>query len=164
MNQILNKQDIARKLTRIAYQILENNYEENELFLLGIVETGLVVAERIKVEILKINPEIQVNIIAVKINKTAPIGNVTYSIPIEILSNKVAILTDDVGNSGRTLFYALQPLMTILPKKIQIAVLVERTHKLFPVSADFVGLSLATTIHEHISVQLNEGEESAYLS
>jgi len=164
MNQILNKQDIARKLTRIAYQILENNYEENELFLLGIVETGLVVAERIKVEILKINPEIQVNIIAVKINKTAPIGNVTYSIPIEILSNKVAILTDDVGNSGRTLFYALQPLMTILPKKIQIAVLVERTHKLFPVSADFVGLSLATTIHEHISVQLNEGEEAAYLS
>jgi pyrimidine operon attenuation protein/uracil phosphoribosyltransferase len=164
MNQILNKQDIARKLTRIAYQILENNYEENELFLLGIVETGLVVAERIKVEILKINPEIQVNIIAVKINKTAPIGNVTYSIPIEILSNKVAILTDDVGNSGRTLFYALQPLMTILPKKIQVAVLVERTHKLFPVSADFVGLSLATTIHEHISVQLNEGEEAAYLS
>ena len=164
MNQILNKQDIARKLTRIAYQILENNYEENELFLLGIVETGLVVAERIKVEILKINPEIQVNIIAVKINKTGPIGNVTYSIPIEILSNKVAILTDDVGNSGRTLFYALQPLMTILPKKIQVAVLVERTHKLFPVSADFVGLSLATTIHEHISVQLNEGEEAAYLS
>jgi pyrimidine operon attenuation protein/uracil phosphoribosyltransferase len=164
MNQILNKQDIERKLTRIAYQILENNYEENELFLLGIVETGLVVAERIKVEILKINPEIQVNIIAVKINKTAPIGNVTYSIPIEILSNKVAILTDDVGNSGRTLFYALQPLMTILPKKIQVAVLVERTHKLFPVSADFVGLSLATTIHEHISVQLNEGEEAAYLS
>ena len=164
MNQILNKQDIARKLTRIAYQILENNYEENELFLLGIVETGLVVAERIKVEILKINPEIQVNIIAVKINKTAPIGNVTYSIPIEILSNKVAILTDDVGNSGRTLFYALQPLMTILPKKIQVAVLVERTHKLFPISADFVGLSLATTIHEHISVQLNEGEEAAYLS
>jgi pyrimidine operon attenuation protein/uracil phosphoribosyltransferase len=54
--------------------------------------------------------------------------------------------------------------MTILPKKIQVAVLVERTHKLFPVSADFVGLSLATTIHEHISVQLNEGEEAAYLS
>lgn len=164
MNQILNKQDIARKLTRIAYQILENNYEEEELFLLGIIETGVVVAERIKVEIFKINPTIQVNIIAIRISKTSPVGNISYSVPIEILQDKVVILTDDVGNSGKTLFYSLQPLMTILPKKIQIAVLVERTHKLFPVSADFVGLSLATTIHEHISVVLNEAEEAVYLS
>ena len=164
MNQILNKEDIARKLTRIAYQILENNYEEHELFLLGIKETGLLVAERLKIEIEKINPSIQVNIISVSINKTNPLQEVTYSVPVEILNNKIAILTDDVGNSGRTLFYAMAPLIGILPKKIQVAVLVERMHKLYPIASDFVGLSLATTIHEHISVVLNENEEAAYLS
>jgi pyrimidine operon attenuation protein/uracil phosphoribosyltransferase len=164
MNQILNKEDIARKLTRIAYQILENNYEEQELFLLGVKETGLIVAERLKAEIVKINPNIQINIISVSINKTNPLQEVIYSVPVEILTNKIAILTDDVGNTGRTLFYAMAPLLRILPKKIQVAVLVERMHKLYPIATDFVGLSLATTIQEHISVVLNEEEEAAYLS
>jgi pyrimidine operon attenuation protein/uracil phosphoribosyltransferase len=75
----------------------------------------------------------------------------------------VVILTDDVGNTGKTLFYALQPLLTEAPKKIQVALLIDRRHKLFPIHADFVGLSLATTIQEHIEVVMNEAEESAYL-
>ncbi len=70
------------------------------------------------------------------------------------------IVVDDVSNSGKTLLYALKPFINSHPKKIQILVLVERTHTSFPVRPDYVGLSIATTIQEHIFVEVN-GEEVA---
>lgn len=163
-NQILNKEDIQLKITRIAYQILEDNDTESELFLLGIKETGFKIAQKIKSEIEKISATTVAQIIQVSINKSNPLERpIEYSVPVNILKNKTVILTDDVGNTGKTLFYALQPLLTEAPKKIQVALLIDRRHKLFPIHADFVGLSLATTIQEHIEVVLTEEEESAYL-
>lgn len=148
----------------MAYQILEDNDGESEIFLLGIKDNGFIIASKIKLEIEKISSQIKANLIQVSINKSNPLAqDITYSVPASILKNKVVVLTDDVGNTGKTLFYALQPLLHETPKKIQIALLLDRKHKLFPIHADFVGLSLATTIQEHIEVILNEEEESAYL-
>lgn len=163
-NIILNKEDIQLKIVRMAYQILEDNDGESEIFLLGIKDNGFIIASKIKIEIEKIASHIKANLIQVNINKSNPLAQeITYSVPANILKNKVVVLTDDVGNTGKTLFYALQPLLHEAPKKIQIALLLDRKHKLFPIHADFVGLSLATTIQEHIEVILLEEEESAYL-
>jgi pyrimidine operon attenuation protein/uracil phosphoribosyltransferase len=71
---------------------------------------------------------------------------------------------DDVSNTGKTLLYALKPFLSAQPKKIQTLVLVERSHKLFSIQPDYVGLSINTTLQEHISVQVSEGEiEGAWL-
>jgi pyrimidine operon attenuation protein/uracil phosphoribosyltransferase len=81
--------------------------------------------------------------------------------PIKEVKNKVIILIDDVANTGRTIFYATKPLMEVMPKKIEVAVLVDRKHKSFPIRVDYVGLSLATTVKEHIDVQIRGVEEVA---
>lgn len=72
-------------------------------------------------------------------------------------------MVDDVANTGKTMYYALKPVMEFSPRKVQVAVLVDRQHKLFPVSSDFVGLSLNTTMQEHIRVELVKGKAEAYL-
>ena len=74
------------------------------------------------------------------------------------LKSKVLIIVDDVANTGRTIFYAFQPLLALLPSKLQVAVLVDRKHKSFPIEVDYVGLSLATTMKENIVVKLTGDE------
>ena len=82
----------------------------------------------------------------------------------EALHNQTIIVIDDVANTGRTLFYACKPFLELLPRKIEMAVLVDRKHKSFPVLVDYVGLSLATTLREHIEVDLSKADElAAYL-
>ena len=73
-------------------------------------------------------------------------------------NDKTIVLIDDVANSGRTMLYALKPLLLQLPKKIQTLALVERTHKSFPVDVDYVGLSVSTTTDENIVVEVENGE------
>jgi pyrimidine operon attenuation protein/uracil phosphoribosyltransferase len=164
-NLILNKEDIQRKITRIAFQLLEENTEEHELFILGVKEAGLIVARRICDAMQQIPGCPAIKSGWISINKVNPLSEaVQYSIPVEEMSGKTIIMVDDVGNTGRTLFYAIQPLMQVLPAKIQVAVLVDRRHKLFPIQADIVGLSLATTIHEHITVRMDAEQEGVYLS
>src|SRR5690625_7880506 len=81
----------------------------------------------------------------------------TVSINIEKISEKIIILVDNVSNSGRTLYYATKPLLNIIPRRLQAAVLVDRTHKLFPIHVDYVGMSLATTLKQNIEVDLEDG-------
>ena len=99
----------------------------------------------------------------VRINPAAPLSEpVRIGLPLESLQNRTIILTDDVANTGRTLFYACRPLLDTLPRRLEVAVLIDRQHKLFPIRADYVGLSLATTLKENIEVVLNgSGEEAA---
>ena len=68
---------------------------------------------------------------------------------------------DDVANTGRTIFYAVQPLLRVIPKKVEVAVMVDRKHKSFPIKADYVGLSLATTLLDDIDVQIRDVREMA---
>lgn len=162
--QILTPADIARKTRRIAYQIAENNYEEKEINLVGIKEQGYEFASRLA-EVIGSIPGFKARLFSIELNKVDP-GQ--HEIKCEFTDKQIhgrpVILVDDVANTGRTLAYALRPLLDCGPSKIQVAVLVDRKHKQYPISADFVGLSLATTLKEHISVSLEGKELMAYLS
>jgi pyrimidine operon attenuation protein/uracil phosphoribosyltransferase len=158
---ILSREVIEKKLRRMAYEILENNIDEKEIILAGIRESGSVVARVIQKMLGEIS-SIKTAFITITLDKKEP-TDVSLSKSFDF-NEKVIIVVDDVSNSGKTLLYALKPFIAFHPKKIQILVLVERTHTSFPVRPDYVGLSIATTIQEHIFVEV-KGEEvtGAYL-
>jgi pyrimidine operon attenuation protein/uracil phosphoribosyltransferase len=153
-NYVLTQEVSQRKMLRMAYEILENNYEEDELILAGIRESGSVIARNIQ-KLLHQVKNISTQLLTISLDKKIP-EEVVLSKSLSF-DSKVVILIDDVSNSGRTLLYALKPFLSSHPKKIQTLVLVERTHKAFPVKPDYVGLSIATTLQEHIYVDV-EGE------
>ena len=158
---ILSKEVVGKKLQRMAYEILENNIDEKEIILAGIRESGSVVAKMIQQMLGEIS-SIKTELITITLDKKEP-TDVSLSKAFDF-NWKVIILIDDVSNSGKTLLYALKPFVVSHPKKIQTLVLVERTHTSFPVRPDYVGLSIATTLQEHIFVEV-KGEEvtGAYL-
>ena len=158
---ILSKEVVEKKLRRMAFEILENNIDEKEIILAGIRESGSVVAKVIQKMLGEISA-IKTNLITITLDKNEP-TNVSLSETFDF-NGKVIVVIDDVSNSGKTLLYALKPFIVSHPKKIQTLVLVERTHTSFPVRPDYVGLSIATTLQEHIFVEV-KGEEvvGAYL-
>jgi len=161
-NYILDKEAVARKLQRMAYEIVENNLEEKEIILAGIRENGSVIARNIEQLLHSINSNIKIWNIEIALDKKAP-HDIKLSGETDF-TDKVIIVVDDVANSGRTMLYAIKPFLAYLPKKIQTLALVERTHKAYPVNTDYVGLSVATTLQEHIFVEV-EGEaiKGAYM-
>ncbi|MCW3127442.1 MAG: phosphoribosyltransferase [Bacteroidetes bacterium] len=161
---ILDQAAISQKTRRIAYQIVEDNYDEKEIIMIGIDGTGHEYAQLLKKEIESIS-EISIKLYALSLDKQKPLSKpITIDAPKLSLDNKVVLMVDDVANTGKTMYYALKPVMEFSPKKVQVAVLVDRQHKLFPVSSDFVGLSLSTTMQEHIRVELAKaGKAEAYL-
>lgn len=153
-NYILSQDVAARKMKRMAFEILENNEGEAKLILAGIRESGSVIARNIQRLIQSIS-SLSTELITLSLDKKRP-EEVTINKTV-LLEDQVIIVIDDVANSGKTLLYALKPFLNFHPKKIQTLVLVERTHKAFPVKPDYVGLSVATTLQEHIYVEV-EGE------
>lgn len=159
--QILNSAEIKQKTRRIAYQIVEDNYDEKEIILIGIKPNGYEYAGQLKKEIEAIDNN-TVTLLELTMNKQKPLENdIILQTGNTNLNNKTIIVVDDVANTGKTLYYALKPIMEYSPKKVQAVVLVDRQHKLFPVTPDFVGLSLSTTLKEHISVEFKSKESSA---
>ncbi|KAA2243439.1 phosphoribosyltransferase [Chitinophaga agrisoli] len=160
-NVILTEDIIQKKLERIAYEIYEHNSAEPEIILAGIWDRGLIMAQKIAAILQKIAP-FKIHLIELRLDKQHPL-EVKLSTDMD-LTDKVIVLIDDVANSGRTMLYALKPFLQYLPRKIQTAVLVDRRHKSFPLSVDFVGYSLSTTLQDMVMVDV-EGEEirSAYL-
>ena len=154
-NYILDADTANRKMQRMAYEIVENNLDETHIILAGIRESGSVIARNIQ-QLLKQISTVSTELITITLDKKKPEG-VDVS-PALDFNDKVVIIIDDVANSGKTLLYAMKPLLAFHPKKIQTLALVERTHKAFPISTDYVGLSVATTLQEHIFVE-TEGEE-----
>lgn len=152
-NYILDQSVAEKKLRRMALEIIENNPEEQHIILAGIRESGSVVAKCIR-QLLSEISDIKTEVIGISLDKRNP-REVTLSNPMD-LNNKVIIIVDDVANSGRTLLYALKPFLEFHPKKIQALVLVGRSHNSFPVHPDYVGLSIATTLQEHIYVEVSE--------
>ena len=162
---ILNSKQIEQKINRIAYEIYENNYEEKEVVVAGICGNGFLLAKKIADVLQKISI-IKVKLIEIKIDKENPsAAEIKISLTDKELKNKVIILVDDVLNSGKTLIFGAKPFLSSPVKRLTTAVLVDRGHNRYPIKADFVGLSLSTTLQEHIMVELNKkGKESAYLS
>jgi len=151
---ILDEDAVKRKIRRIALEVAEQNAGELHLVIAGIVGNGETVARSVAEELKKVN-NISVDVIKIELNKREP-AEVTLHPQVE-LNDKIVIIADDVANTGKTMFYALKPFLGASPKKIQTLALVERSHKLFPIQTDYTGLSIATTLQEHIAVE-KEGE------
>lgn len=160
---ILDKTASARKLHRMALELAEQlNGDLTPVIILGIRNSGTVIAEQIA-GLLKQYISNDVQTASISLDKSIP-KEVEISTSNN-LNGLHVVITDDVTNSGRTLLYALKPLLEFHPKTIQTLVLVERMHKLFPVKPDFVGLSVSTTLHDHIQVEVQNGAiEGAYIS
>lgn len=155
---ILDEQRIDKKLQRMAYQIWEHNSNEQEIILIGVEGSGLAVAQSLEKRLNRIC-NLKTKVLSLKLNKRKPLKDQPEI--KEYLNGKSIVMVDDVANSGKTLLYALKPVLAFEPGKIMIAVLVDRKHKFFPVSPDIVGHSVATTLKEHIEVICENGKITA---
>jgi pyrimidine operon attenuation protein / uracil phosphoribosyltransferase len=160
-NYILDAGTTQKKLLRMAYEIAERNMDEPSLVLAGIKDSGVVMAHILK-SLTEPLFKGEISVIEVGLDKRTP-GEITLS-DNRSFNNEVIILVDDVANSGKTMLYALKPFLAFYPKKIQTLVLVERSHKAFPIQADYVGLTISTALQEHIFVELtDEGIGGAWM-
>ncbi len=161
-NIILQHQEILHKIRRIAYQIYECNVEEEEIILAGIDENGFKLAKKLKQNLEKIS-ELKPILCKVNVDKKQPLNEVITSLTREDYQNKSIVLVDDVLNSGSTLIYGIKHFLDVPLKQFKTAVLVNRNHKKYPVKADFKGISLSTSLHEHIEIDLSGKHYEAYL-
>lgn len=151
---ILTAEVALKKMKRMALQIIERNELAEELILIGIKENGIVIAHIIA-DFLKSASSKTISVVALDINKKLP-SEIQLSLAVDV-KDKTVILIDDVANSGRTMLYALQPLLAQYPKKIETLALIERTHKQFPIEVNYVGLSVSTALKENIEVLVANG-------
>ena len=160
---ILTDDQVRKKIKRIAFEIYENNFKEKELLLAGVDGQGHELASLLAKE-LKAATTIKVTLVEIKLDKFRPSKNeISLNCEPGYLKNKTIILVDDVLNTGRTLAYSLKPFLDTRVKRIEIAVLVNRSHTQFPISAQYTGYELATTIKDHVEVQLKVGQKAVYL-
>lgn len=161
---ILNAAQIERKLQRIARQIVEQHHQAEALILIGIAGQGMHMSRRL-VDILREICDLNISHEQLTLHKDAPLEHpIAYSGDEADLRGSDVVVVDDVLNSGRTLIYAVKYLLDHSPKSMNTAVLIDRFHRNFPIRADFCGLTLSTTVKEHIEVSFREdGSNSAYL-
>jgi pyrimidine operon attenuation protein/uracil phosphoribosyltransferase len=148
----------------MAYQIYENNFGEKELIIAGIEGRGSSIAELLFEELSKIC-KIKLHLLEIHLDKKNPTGGSVLLSDEKIkITDKNVVVVDDVLNTGKTLVYGLTPFIRNKAKQIRVAVLVDRNHKNFPISADFIGISLSTTLQEHITVLIEKKKVNVYLS
>ncbi|OIV43928.1 phosphoribosyltransferase domain-containing protein [Flavobacterium johnsoniae] len=163
-NIILTNQEIEHKIKRIAYQIYETFVDEEEVVIAGIASNGSIFAEKLAAALSNIST-LKVSLCEVKIDKQNPQSPIQTSLKKEEYENKGLVLVDDVLNSGTTLIYAVRHFLDVPLKKFKTAVLVDRNHKKYPVKADFKGISLSTSLLEHVQVVFDKNEGNhAFLS
>jgi len=163
-SKILNINEINQKLKRLAWQVYEKNSAEKEIIVVGISERGLILAKELADHIHKIS-NIKTNISHLELDKDNPYNKeVSFNLKEKEYTNKVVILVDDVLNSGKTLMFATKHFLTTRLISLSVLVLVDRNHNRYPIKADYVGLSLATTLQEYINVELKGADKGVYLS
>jgi pyrimidine operon attenuation protein/uracil phosphoribosyltransferase len=155
---VLDHLQIQQKIYRIAYQILEDNLQETEIILAGIIDRGYKLAIRIKEVLDQIAP-FKSTLVSIELDKVGSSLKASTSSSPETFENKVIILVDDVLNSGKTLAYGFGVFLDMPLKKLRTVVLVDRNHKSFPIATDYTGVALSTVIKEHVDVVLNEKDE-----
>ena len=162
-SRIKDLNDINSSIERIAYQIYESNSEEKVVFIAGIGEKGKILSSLIGKSLSSIS-KIKVEFITLYIDKKNPLNRINSDKSLNILKNNSVVVVDDVLNTGKTLIYAVSFFLQVPVKSIKTAVMVNRNHKKFPIKADFKGISLSTTINEHISVVLNGPDPGIFLN
>jgi pyrimidine operon attenuation protein/uracil phosphoribosyltransferase len=162
---ILDKTQIQQKINRIAYQLLEDNLDEKEIVLAGIWDRGYKLAIRLKAVLEEIS-DLNITLLRVDLERQSSRLVSKTDMDEAKWKNKVIILVDDVLNSGKTLAYGLGVFLNTPHKKIRTVVLVDRSHKIFPIATDFVGLQMATVLKERVEVVMDVPgvEDSVYLS
>ena len=159
-NKILNHEEVIKKLQRITHQIIEDNFNEKNLVLVGISKNGFSLAEYFTE---KLKSEFNISLVELKVNKKTPaIENIEHS-PVINLENKKVILIDDVLNTGKTLMHAAAYLTSMQIAGMKTISLIDRRHRSFPIKADWAGLTLSTTLQEHISVKITSGKYEVFL-
>jgi pyrimidine operon attenuation protein/uracil phosphoribosyltransferase len=161
-HKILSHLEIAHKIQRIAYQIYESNVNEKEIVVAGIIGTGLDFAKKLAAALEEITTA-KVTLCEVKMDKKNPLKGVTTSLKREEYENKSLVIADDVLNSGSTLIYGVHHFLEVPLKQLKTAVLVNRNHKKYPVKADFKGISLSTSLQEHVVVSFDPENNAVYL-
>lgn len=162
ITKILNNEQIEHKIKRIAYQIYESNINESELILAGIAKNGFLFASRIKLVLEEIS-ELKIILCEVIIDKKNPLKPIKTSLTSEEYKDKSIVLIDDVLNSGTTLIYGIKHFLEVPLKQFKTAVLVDRSHKKYPVKADFKGISLSTSLNETVKVNFSKGKDKVEL-
>ncbi len=153
---VLDKKQLQQKLDRLAWQIYEQNYKEKEIIIAGIAKRGVLIATKIAEKLKEIS-SVEIKLVTIKLDKDNPYNKeIEVDITEKEYKNKVLIIVDDVLNSGKTLMYGAKYFLSVPLKRLSTVVLVDRNHNRFPIKADFVGLSLSTTLKEHISVELEK--------
>ena len=150
-NIILNQNKINKIVRRLAYQILESNINSTEIILIGIQQNGYNLS-KIIFEELKTITEIKTELFFVKINKKSPLKNIVFECEKEYLKNKSIVLIDDVLNTGKTLIYCTKSLLDVELNSFKTVVLIDRNHKKFPIKVDYKGISVSTSIADHIEL------------
>ncbi len=156
---VLNDNQVRQKIRRMAFEIYESNFSEKSVVLAGIDGQGYSLARELGKELTSISP---LKVISVKVimNKETPQdGEATLDVDLDSLKKKSVILVDDVLNTGRTLAYGMKPFLAVEVRRIEVAVLVNRSHPQFPIQPQYTGYELCTTLNEHVTVVL--GEKSA---
>lgn len=162
-NQILSHQQIQHKVKRIAYQIYEANVDEEEIIIAGIDSGGLKLAQKLGNNLKQIT-EANITVCKVSMDKKNPLkSGVQTSISEKDYKNKSVVLVDDVLNSGTTLIYGVHHFLQTPLKQLKTAVLVNRNHKKYPVKADYKGISLSTSLREHVHVKFESKNDCVYL-
>jgi pyrimidine operon attenuation protein/uracil phosphoribosyltransferase len=160
---ILTASQVKQKIRRMAYEIFENNFDSKSLIIAGIDGHGYTVAEALANELTAISP-LAVKVVKVTIDKTAPQqSDIQLDCDLKEIRKKCIVLVDDVLNTGRTFAYGMKPFLSTEVRKIEIAVLVNRSHTNFPIYPTYTGYQLATTLKDHVEVRLEGGETAVYL-
>lgn len=159
---ILSHPQILQKIDRIAFQIIEDNLNESEIYIVGIANQGYILAEYL-VENLKKISQNTFHLLKLSFDKKNSIECLTNNEKLDIPKDKVVILVDDVLNTGETLMHASHVILRHDVKKMRTVVLIDRRHRLFPIKADYAGLTLSTTLENHIEVEFVNKEFSAHL-
>jgi len=161
--KILDSNQINQKILRLSWQVFEDNFSEKEIVLVGIGEQGLLIAEQVKFHLNTIS-KLKTTVFSIDVDRVKPFNKVSTELTENDYKKKVIILIDDVLHSGKTLTYAFKTFLDTSVKKMAVLVLIDRNHNTFPVKANYVGLSLSTTLKEYIEVVLKGSNKGVYLS
>ena len=161
--KILDSNQINQKILRLSWQVFEDNFSEKEIVLVGIGEQGLLIAEQVKFHLNTIS-KLKNTVFRIDVDRDKPFNKVSTELTENDYKNKVIILIDDVLHSGKTLTYAFKTFLDTSVKKMAVLALIDRNHNTFPVKANYVGLSLSTTLKEYIEVVLKGSNKGVYLS
>ena len=159
--RIMDEGAISRALTRISYEIIEQQKDVSNLVIIGIKTRGITLAKRIAEKISALEkkkiPVGEVDITLYSEETDAPVLNGTH-IPFDIKGKQV-VLVDDVLFTGRTVRAALDAIMDVdRPKRISLAILIDRGHRELPIRPDFIGKNVPTSLDEVIHVRLTEDD------